>query len=94
VNNPRYAETQRMPRPRRRSGPVRHRFISMSRVIPSRGTFERLEAQCIDRQRQRTMRGIEARLEGRPRPDDRDGAAGWDACDEAVRLGRMRKGTL
>jgi len=64
----------------------------MSQVIPSRGTFERIEAQCLDRQR--TMRGIEARLEGKPRPDDRDGAAGWDACDEAVRLGRMRKGEL
>jgi hypothetical protein len=64
----------------------------MSQVIPSRGTFERIEAQCLDRQRQRTMRGIEARLEGLSRPTDRDGAAGWDACAEAQRLGRARKG--
>lgn len=78
------ATTRRMPK--------RERFVSMSMVKPETMPFEAIEAKCYAKIREQMMRGIEAALEGKPRPVDRNGAMGWDACLEAVRLGRIRKG--
>jgi hypothetical protein len=87
------SESPAIARARRRSGPVRHRFVCMKEVNPDvRVSFSQIESQCEIERSERTMRGIEARLENRPRPTDRDGAMGWDACAESQRLGRTRKG--
>jgi hypothetical protein len=78
--------TRRMPRPRRRSGPVRHRFITAADLRPGRMSWEDLERQ-VDRHRR--LMGIEARLDGLPRPTDDVAGTAWDATDLAIRLGTI-----